>query len=110
MAFAEAPKNTIPSWFGFPISLKKNFPSSRKDFLKFLESRKIGSRLLFAGNLLKQPMYQDIPHRVVGGLENTDRIMRDTFWLGVHPGIEEAHHTKIAAEFKNYFISHGFKL
>ena len=73
-----------PSWFGFPITLKID---DRPKIIKALEAAKIATRLLFGGNLLHQPAYQDIPHRVVGTLEGADRVMRDTFWVGVYPGL-----------------------
>lgn len=82
--------NAEPSWFGFPITIAEGAPFSRNDLAQFLEGRRIGTRLLFGGNLTRQPAYQNRPFRVIGDLRNTDRIMRDTFWIGVYPGLNEA--------------------
>ena len=83
----QATPHSDPSWFGFPITLKDESPINREDLLRHLDSRLIGTRLMFAGNILRQPGYVDIPRRVVGNLENADRIMRRSFWLGVYPGL-----------------------
>ena len=84
----EATPNSDPSWFGFPISVKAGF-GERNRLIEFLDRKKIATRLLFGGNLTKQPYFKGIPHRKVGSLPNTDRIMNQTLWLGVYPGLTE---------------------
>ncbi|MDW8799685.1 lipopolysaccharide biosynthesis protein RfbH [Clostridium sp. A1-XYC3] len=98
-------ENSEPSWFGFPITLKQNTRYDRNGLVQFLEERKIGTRLLFAGNMLKQPMFTEnrVKYRVVGNLENTDIIMKDTFWIGVWPGIDNDQIEYIIKQFKEYF-------
>ena len=85
--FTTPTEKSDPAWFGFPITLDPSHPIDREDLLRFLDSRKIGTRLLFAGNILKQPAYKDIDFRVVGNLTNTDIIMKRSFWVGVYPGL-----------------------
>ena len=85
----EATANSDPSWFGFPITLRSESGVSRVNLLQYLDNHKIGTRLLFGGNLVRQPYFQGRQYRIVGDLENTDRIMRDTFWVGVFPGLSE---------------------
>jgi CDP-6-deoxy-D-xylo-4-hexulose-3-dehydrase len=87
ISIAKASPHSDPSWFGCPITLDPKHPVNREELLRFLDSRKIGTRLLFAGNILKQPAYKDIDFRVVGDLTNTDIVMRRSFWVGVYPGL-----------------------
>jgi CDP-6-deoxy-D-xylo-4-hexulose-3-dehydrase len=87
LSIAQATPNSEPSWFGFPITLDPIHPVNREDLLRFLDSRKIGTRLLFAGNITKQPAYKDVDFRVVGDLTNTDVVMTRSFWVGVYPGL-----------------------
>jgi CDP-6-deoxy-D-xylo-4-hexulose-3-dehydrase len=76
-----------PSWFGFSITVKESAPFSKNDLVNFLSSKLIDTRPLFAGNITKQPYFENISYRVVGNLENTDLIMNNTFWIGVFPGL-----------------------
>jgi CDP-6-deoxy-D-xylo-4-hexulose-3-dehydrase len=87
LTIATATPNSDPSWFGCPITLDPSHPVNREELLRFLDSRKIGTRLLFAGNILKQPAYKNIDFRVVGDLTNTDIVMKRSFWVGVYPGL-----------------------
>ena len=95
--------NTEPSWFGFPIATKPEKCVNRDHLVQYLNSKKIGTRLLFAGNLLKQPAYLNIDHRVVGDLKNSDKVMKFIFWIGVYPGIDDKKIDYIYRTFKDYF-------
>lgn len=101
--FAEPTLNSDPSWFGFPITLREDSGVERADLLRYLDEARIGSRLLFAGNLTKQPYFKDIPHRVVGELTNTDRTMRQTFWIGLFPALDERHFDYVGSKMEEFF-------
>jgi CDP-6-deoxy-D-xylo-4-hexulose-3-dehydrase len=83
----EATANSDPSWFGFPIGVREDAPFRRETLIHALDTKKIGTRLLFGGNLLRQPAYQDCQYRVAGELRNTDFVMNNVFWVGVYPGL-----------------------
>lgn len=83
----EATRNTTPSWFGFPILVRRSAPFSRDDLVRHLNACQIGTRLLFGGNLIRQPAYDGREYRVIGDLKNSDEVMRRVFWIGVYPGL-----------------------
>ena len=83
----KATKGSEPSWFGFPITVKESAPFTRFELVQHIESRRIGTRQLFGGNLLKQPAYVGLPIKVVGSLKNADIVTDSTFWIGVYPGL-----------------------
>lgn len=89
LVMPQATEHASPSWFGFPLTLRDNAPATRLDLLTYLEQEKVGTRLLFAGNLTRQPYMQDRNYRVCGELKNSDRIMTNTFWIGLHPALSE---------------------
>ncbi|MCW7548258.1 lipopolysaccharide biosynthesis protein RfbH [Photorhabdus sp. APURE] len=99
----EATENSEPSWFGFPITLKETSGINRVELVKFLDEAKIGTRLLFAGNLTRQPYFANRNYRVVGELTNTDRIMNQTFWIGIYPGLTKDHLDYVIAKFEEFF-------
>jgi CDP-6-deoxy-D-xylo-4-hexulose-3-dehydrase len=79
-----------PAWFAFPITVRPGAPFTRRDLTTFLEERNIETRLLFAGNVARQPGYRHIEHRAVGDLLNSDLVLRSTFFVGVYPGLDDA--------------------
>ena len=87
LTLPKATENSNPSWFGFPITLKDNLPIDRNQLLRYLDKKKIGFRLLFSGNVTKQPYMLEKNFRIVGNLKNTSTIMNNTFWIGLYPGL-----------------------
>ena len=83
----EATPGSDPSWFGFPIGVREDAPFAREELIRALEGNKIGTRLLFGGNLLRQPAYEGCEYRAIGTLPNTDFVMNNVFWVGVYPGL-----------------------
>ncbi len=86
----QATPGSEPSWFGFPLTVRDDAPFRRDDLIKTLNERKIGTRLLFGGDLTRQPYMRDRKYRISGDLVRTSQVMRETFWLGVYPGLDEA--------------------
>jgi len=99
----EATPFSDPAWFGFPITVRSDAPYSRLQLLKYLDKQKIASRLLFAGNLTRQPYFKNLNYRISGKLTNTDIIMNNTFWLGIYPGLTEQKLDYIASKLKDFF-------
>ena len=89
LVLPEATPGSEPSWFGFPITIRNDAGINRVDLLKYLDQNKIGTRLLFAGNLTRQPYFEGRTYRVSGDLASTDDVMNNTFWIGVYPGLNE---------------------
>jgi len=101
----EATANSDPSWFGFPVTIRVNAGFDRVNLLKYLDEVKIGSRLMFAGNITRQPYFADVNYRVSGSLTNTDIIMNQSFWLGVYPGLGKEQLDYIVKQFGNFINS-----
>ena len=99
----EPEKNSEPSWFGFPLTLKKNNKYNRNDLIKYLNENKIGTRLLFSGNLVKQPYMKSINFKVYSNLKNTDLIMENTFWIGLYPGLSKEQLQYSVLKIKDFF-------
>jgi CDP-6-deoxy-D-xylo-4-hexulose-3-dehydrase len=95
--------NSDPSWFGFPISLRENKKYNRNDLIKYLNHNKIGTRLLFSGNLVKQPYMKNVNFKINKDLKNTDFVMENTFWIGVYPGLSEKHLEYSFTKIDNFF-------
>jgi CDP-6-deoxy-D-xylo-4-hexulose-3-dehydrase len=94
-----------PSWFGFILTVREGAPFSKNQIVEYLESHKVATRMLFGGNLLRQPAYAEVQCRVVGDLTNADKIMNDTFWIGVYPGIDEQRIEYVLKQFDGFFAT-----
>jgi len=99
----EAAKKSDPSWFGFPVLIKEDVPFTRNDIVNYLEQNKIATRMLFGGNLIKQPAYKNIKCRIAGNLKNTDFVMNNLFWIGVYPGLTSEMLMYIRKTIANFF-------
>lgn len=98
----QATEHSDPSWFGFPITLKENCPVTRLELLNYLDENKVGTRLLFAGNLTRQPYMSGVNYRISGDLINTDNVMNNTFWIGVQPALSPEMLEFAASKIENY--------
>ena len=92
-----------PAWFAFPLTVREGAPFSRRDLITFLEERNVETRLLLAGNLVRQPGFRHINHRTVGNLPNADRILRSSFFIGVYPGLDDARIAYVLEAFSDFF-------
>ena len=102
LVLPEATPGSDPSWFGFALTVRPDAPFGRRALVDHLESAGIATRLLFAGNLLRQPAYADVEHRVVGSLETTDLVAANTFWIGCYPGLEQPHLEHVAQTLRGF--------
>ncbi|MEW6033650.1 MAG: lipopolysaccharide biosynthesis protein RfbH [Chloroflexota bacterium] len=92
----KAPSQAEPAWFAFPVTLRDNVPFTRKQIVAWLEGHNVETRMLFAGNVARQPAYRDVTFRVAGELRNSDKVMRDSFFVGIYPGLRQEHLDYIA--------------
>lgn len=102
LVLPKATEHSDPSWFGFAPTVKPEAPKTRNQIVQELNDKKIGTRLLFGGNLLRQPAFVGTPRRVISKLANTDRVMNDTFWIGVWPGL--------SIEMLDYMITSNYEI
>ena len=105
----EATPDSEPSWFGFLLTVQQGAPFTRRELVAWLEERRIATRMLFAGNMVRQPAFEGVEHRIVGSLTNTDRVMNDTFWIGVWPGLTPAMLDYVVETFGAFFASKGLR-
>jgi CDP-6-deoxy-D-xylo-4-hexulose-3-dehydrase len=103
LVLPEATPGSQPSWFGYAITVRPGAPYTRTELVQHLDSRGVDTRQLFAGNLLRQPAYRDMPHRVAGDLPNTDTMMNQAFWIGCYPGLSPEMLEHMIATFERFF-------
>jgi CDP-6-deoxy-D-xylo-4-hexulose-3-dehydrase len=98
----EPSRNSEPSWFGFMMTIRDRVPFDRRQLVTYLEENKIGTRMLFAGNLARQPAYENVIFRESGVLKNSDLVMDKGFWLGVYPGITQPMQEYVVDKFRGF--------
>ena len=103
----EPTPNSEPSWFGFPITIRPDSGVSRRELTRYLDQNKVGTRLLFAGNVIRQPYMAGRNFRVASELTNTDITMNHSFWVGVFPALDEQRLDYLASQIE-YFLGIGF--
>jgi CDP-6-deoxy-D-xylo-4-hexulose-3-dehydrase len=103
LLFPRATAHSEPSWFGFLLTVRDGAPFSRRELVQYLEERQVQTRQLFGGNLVRQPAFQNVAHRLFGDLANTDKIMKDSFFLGVYPGLTAAMFDYLEEVFADFF-------
>jgi CDP-6-deoxy-D-xylo-4-hexulose-3-dehydrase len=103
----KATENSESSWFGFPLLVKEDAPFTRAKIVDCLEENKIATRMLFGGNLIKQPAYEDVKYKVIGSLTNTDLVMNNLFWIGVYPGMMEEKLNYVVKIFNKFIEKYG---
>ena len=101
----EKTPNSDPSWFGFMLTIRDSKRIDRNKLVRYLEEQKIGTRLFFGGNMIKQPAYKNIQKRIVGSLDNSDKAMNDSFWIGVWPRLENIHFEYITNCLKSFIAA-----
>ena len=107
LVLPDATPGSDPSWFGFPLAVQPGAPFTRNDVVLHLEDRRIATRQLFGGNLLRQPAYRDVPHRTIGELPWTDRATEDVFWIGVHPALTDPMLAYMIATLRDFCAARG---
>ena len=103
LVLPRATEESDPSWFGFPLTVRAGAPFGRNDLVRHLEGRCVATRLMFGGNLTRQPAYEDVDYRIVGDLANTDVVMNDSFWIGLYPGLDDARLEYALRTFDEFF-------
>jgi len=103
----KATENSDPSWFGFMLTVRDKSGINRNNLVRYLEAEKIGTRLFFGGNMTRQPAYEKINFKKIGDLKNTDKVMNDSFWIGVWPGLEKSHIEYMTDTIRRYLKSNG---